>query len=49
MDDISSKLKKLFKPKPRVFKGKGNVLGRAEEVCRVKCSTYMILGSQAVF
>ena len=28
MDDLGSKLKKLFKPKPKgVFKGKANVLG----------------------
>ena len=28
MDDLSAKLKKLFKPKPKgVFKGKANVLG----------------------
>ena len=34
MDDLSSKLKKLFKPKPKAFKGRGNVLGRSEEVTR---------------
>ncbi len=32
MDDLSSKLKKLFKPKPKAFKGKGSVLGRNEQV-----------------
>lgn len=33
MDDLSAKLKKLFKPKPKgVFKGKGNVLGGGETV-----------------
>ncbi|EIE24119.1 hypothetical protein COCSUDRAFT_47147 [Coccomyxa subellipsoidea C-169] len=31
MDDLSSKLKKLFKSKPKTFKGKGNVLGRADQ------------------
>ncbi|BDA46192.1 probable UBX domain-containing protein 6 [Coccomyxa sp. Obi] len=31
MDDLSSKLKKLFKPQPKAFKGKGNVLGRNEQ------------------
>lgn len=32
MDELTSKLKKLWKPKPKTFKGKGNILGRAEEV-----------------
>jgi hypothetical protein len=32
MEDLSSKLKKLFKPKPKGFKGKANVLGRADQV-----------------
>ena len=32
MDDIGAKLKKLWKPKPKTFKGKGNVLGRGEPV-----------------
>ena len=51
MEDFSSKLRKLFKPKPKVFRGKGNVLGRAEEVlcwtryCRLgvlSCSSTML-------
>lgn len=32
MDELGSKLRKLFKPKPKVFKGKGNILGRADQV-----------------
>jgi hypothetical protein len=32
MDDLGSKLKKLFKPKSKAFRGKGNVLGHAEQV-----------------
>ena len=32
MDDIGAKLKRLWKPKPKTFKGKGNVLGRGEQV-----------------
>ncbi|CAK0752440.1 hypothetical protein CVIRNUC_002146 [Coccomyxa viridis] len=32
MDDIGAKLKRLWKPKPKNFKGKGNVLGRGEPV-----------------
>ena len=38
MDDLSAKLKKLWKPKPKTFKGKGNVLGRAETV-HIFCHT----------
>jgi len=41
MDDLSAKLKKLWKPKPITFKGKGNVLGRAETV-HISCHTYEI-------
>jgi hypothetical protein len=37
MDDISSKLKKLFKPRAKAFKGKGNVLGNAGEVIPDAC------------
>ena len=39
MDDLSAKLKKLFKPKPKgVWKGKGNVLGGGVTVCHLsKC------------
>ena len=40
MDDISSKLKRLFKPKPKGFKGKGNVLGRAQEVRVARCASH---------
>ena len=33
MDDVTSKLKKLFKSKPKTFKGSGHKLGAAPQVC----------------
>ena len=43
MDDLSAKLKKLFKPKPKgVFKGKGNVLGGALTVRPIMSTVWLI-------
>ncbi|KAK9906634.1 hypothetical protein WJX75_005245 [Coccomyxa subellipsoidea] len=39
MEDLSSKLKKLFKPKPKGFKGKANVLGRADQAPAPKANS----------
>ena len=43
MDDLSTKLKRLFKPKPKgVFKGKGNVLGGVVTVCHLSMRSGLV-------
>ncbi len=47
MDNLNKKLKKLFTPKPKKFRGQGNVLGSRPEVRCIMSLNHLVKAALA--